>query len=56
MSVADQIDHVETVLNDSKIKMVCINDTPYDVDLEQVMARIVAVYEKKLPNKSSFEK
>lgn len=56
MSVADQIDHVETVLNDSKIKMVCINDTAHDIDFAQVAAQIAAVYEKKLPNKSSFEK
>ena len=50
------IDHVEAVLNDPKIKMVCINDTSSDVNFEQVMAQIVAVYEKKLPNKSAFEK
>ena len=36
--------------------MVCVNDTARDIDFEQVMAQIVAIYEKKLPNKSSFEK
>ena len=56
LSISYPFDYVEATLNDPKIKMVCINDTPYDVDFEQVMARIVAVYEKKLPNKSSFEK
>lgn len=50
------IDYVEATLNDPKIKMVCINDVPSDVDFEQAMGRVVAAYEKKLPNKSSFEK
>ena len=56
MHIADQIDHVKAVLNDPKVKMVCINDTAYDFDFEQTVAQIVAAYEKKLPNKSSFEK
>ena len=46
---------VETLEN-PQIKMVCINDTPYEVNFDQAMAQIVAAYEKKLPNKSSFEK
>ena len=56
MNVADQVDYVEAVLNNPQIKMVCINDVPCDVDFEQTMTQIVAAYEKKLPNKSSFEK
>ena len=56
MNITNQIDHVEATLNNPKIKMVCINDIPSDVDFEQTMAQIVAVYEKKLPQKSSFEK
>jgi len=47
---------VEATLNSSEIKTVCINDTSYDVDFEQIMTQIVALFEKKLPNKSSFEK
>lgn len=50
------IDYVEETLNDPNVKMVCINDVPSDVDFEQAMGRVVAAYEKKLPNKSSFEK
>ena len=56
VSIADQINYVETVLNDTKVKMVCINDTAHDINFEQAVAQIVAVYDKKLPNKSAFEK
>lgn len=56
LNILCPIDQIETTLNDPKIKMVCINDTPYDVDFDQTMAQIVAIYEKKLPGKSSFEK
>lgn len=50
------IDYVKATLNDPKVKMICINDVPSDVDFEQAMEQIVAIFEKKLPNKSSFEK
>ena len=56
LRIADQNDHVEAVLNDSSVKMVCINDTPFEVDFDQAMEQIVAIYEKKLPQKSMFEK
>ena len=56
LRITDKNEHVEAALNDPKVKMVCINDTPFDVDFDQAMAQIVAAYEKKLPNKSSFEK
>lgn len=50
------IDFVEATLNDPQINMVCINDIPSDAAFEEAMEQIVAAYEKKLPNKSSFEK
>ena len=53
---AYNIDYVEATLNDPNIKMVCVNDVPSDVDFEQTMEQIVAIFDKKLPNKSSFEK
>ena len=56
LSISHPIDHVKATLNDPNIKTVCINDTPRDVDFEQITAQIVAIYEKKLPNKSLFEK
>lgn len=56
LNISYPFDYVEATLSDPDIKMVCVNDTPYDVDFEQAMERVVAAYEKKLPNKSSFEK
>ena len=56
LRVAEQNDHIEVALNDPSVKMVCINDNPDGIDFEHAMAQIVAAYEKKLPNKSSFEK
>ena len=50
------IDYVLATLNDSKVKMVCINDIPSDTSFEEAMEQIAAAYEKKLPNRSSFEK
>ena len=56
LSISYPIDCLDVALNDPTLKMVCLNDTSRDVDFEQVMAQIVAIYEKKLPQKSSFEK
>ena len=56
LSISHPMDHIETTLNDSKVKMVCVNDTSWQVHFEKTMSQIVAAYEKKLPNKSAFEK
>lgn len=56
LSIAYPMDCIEATLNDPGIKMVCVNDTPYDIDLEKALAQVVAIYEKKLPGKSTFEK
>ena len=56
LCISDRFDQVEAVLKDPTVKMVCLNDTPDDVDFEQTMAQIVVIYEEKLPNKSIFEK
>ena len=48
--------NITAALNDPGIRMVCINDTPYGIDFERAMTQILEAYEKKLPNKSSFEK
>ena len=55
-SLSHSIDHAEATLNDPNIKMVCVNDVPSDVDFEQVMEQIVAIFDQKLPQKSAFEK
>ena len=56
LCISDPIDYIEATLNDPKVKTICANDASRDIDFAQVMTQIVAVYEKKLPNKSSFEK
>ncbi len=43
-------------MGDENIKMLCINDTPHDVDFEKAKAEITKAYEEKLPEKSQFEK
>ena len=37
-------------------KMLCINDVPELPNYEEIAAAVIVAYEKKLPNKSSFEK
>ena len=56
LSVSHSMDDIVSTLNNPKVKMVCVNDTSRKVDFEETMSRIVAAYEKKLPNKSAFEK
>ena len=48
--------HIFETLADERYKMVCINDTPEKIDFDRVSAEIVSAYEKKLPEKSMFEK
>lgn len=43
------------ILN-SKYKIVCLNDGNKDIDFDLEKKRLVSAFEKKLPNKSSFEK
>ena len=45
----------EDILN-SVYKMLCINDVPDLPNYEEIAAAVISAYEKKLPNKSSFEK
>ena len=45
----------EDILN-SAYKMLCINDAPDLPNYEEIAAAVISAYEKKLPNKSSFEK
>ena len=46
---------VQDILN-SPHKMLCINDAPELPNYEEVAEAVISAYEKKLPNKSSFEK
>ena len=56
LNISYPFDTIAATLNDPDIKMVCINDSPHDIDFEQVKAQIAAVLDRKLPNKSSFER
>lgn len=45
----------EDILSSSH-KMLCINDAPDLPNYEEIATAILSAYEKRLPNKSSFEK
>ena len=46
---------VEDILT-SPHKMLCINDAPDLPNYEEIAVAVLSAYEKRLPNKSSFEK
>lgn len=43
-------------INSKESTIVCINDTNTDMDFEKISNELVEIFEKKFPNKSSFEK
>ena len=43
-------------MNNPDSTIVCINDTSKDIDFDKVTKELISNFEKKLPNKSSFEK
>lgn len=47
---------LEEAILTSKYKMLCINDTPENIDFEKAKAELIEVYEKRFPEKSMFEK
>lgn len=53
----DSLPQLERLLGDDNIKSLCLNDSPdctYD-DYQWLKPRIIEIFEKKLPRKSSFE-
>ena len=46
---------LEDAILTSKYKMLCINDTPENIDFDQAKSELIAVYEKRFPKKSMFE-
>lgn len=50
------MDVILGAIGDERNKMICINDTPEQVDFERAKEQIAAAYERKLPTKSIFEK
>jgi len=53
----DCIPGIKTLLNDKQIKSLCLNDGPTcsDADYEALKPQIISLFEKKLPEKCSFE-
>lgn len=47
---------LKEIMADENCKMLCLNDTSRDIDFEQCKATIIAEFEKKLPEQSTFEK
>ena len=54
-SISNENSQLIDEIRGKKHKMLCINDTPKDVDFDKVTAEIVSAYEQKLPRKSGFE-
>lgn len=42
-------------INNGKYNMVCINDSDDSIDFDKVSAELIEMFEKRLPEKSSFE-
>ena len=55
-SVQNDTSKIISTIFDPSCKMVCINDSVYNTDFERTKAEILNAYERKLPDKSSFEK
>ncbi len=43
-------------IKDENIKMLCINDTPENINFDKVKEELIKVFDEKLPEKSNFEK
>lgn len=49
------IDEVTCAISDEKYKQICINDTSNEYDFDLVQSKLIEAFEKKLPQKSSYE-
>lgn len=49
-------DNVYKAILSDKYKVICINDSRMDIDFENIKKELICTFEKKYPNKSSFEK
>lgn len=55
-SISNNNDGLIDAIQKEKYKIICINDTPAKLDFDIVRNEILFAYEKKLPDKSEFEK
>lgn len=51
----NQFDELKKVMNSGKYKVLCINDDFNVQNYEQKMEELINIFEKKFPNKSSYE-
>lgn len=56
VSMRNAISSITADILNSTHKMLCINDVPALLNYEEIAAAVIAAYDQKLPNKSSFEK
>jgi hypothetical protein len=56
VSMKNEISSITEESLNSPHKMLCINDAPDLPNYEEIATAVLSAYEKKLPNKSSFEK
>ena len=56
VSMKSDISSIKEDILNSTHKMLCINDVPNLPNHEEIAAAVIAAYDQKLPNKSSFEK
>lgn len=53
--LATELDEIEDIMLNQKYKAICLNDSGVIVDFEERKQRLCELFEKKLPEKSSFE-
>ena len=54
--VTSEISSIERDLLDPELKMICINDATDLEEYDEIAEKIRMIYQKKLPNRSAFEK
>lgn len=55
-SLNSNIEQIRKVFKKRKIKMICLNDNETGYDFEKRKQDVINIFERKFPNKSSFEK
>lgn len=56
VSMKSEISSITEDILNSTYKMLCINDVPALPNYEEIAAAVIAAYDEKFPNESSFEK
>ena len=56
VSMKNEMASITEDILSSRHKMLCVNDAPDLPNYEEIAVAVIAAYDKKLPDKSSFEK